>query len=73
MREAKARYFAALIIALLALALRWRAVLMLPVDYDEPIYMDAAAQYASAIAAKDWPRLLANRHTIEHPPLVKLL
>jgi hypothetical protein len=73
MTEAKARYCAALIIALLALALRWRAALMLAVDYDEPIYMDAAAQYASAIAAKDWPRLLANRRTIEHPPLVKLL
>jgi hypothetical protein len=73
MTDVKAKYFAALIIALLALALRWRAVLMLPVDYDEPIYMDAAAQYASAIEARDWPRLLANRHTIEHPSLVKLL
>jgi len=73
MTEAKARYVAALVIALLALALRWRAVLMLPVDYDEPIYLDAASQFASAIEARDWPRLLDNRHTIEHPPLVKLL
>jgi hypothetical protein len=73
MTEAKARYVAALVIGLLALALRWRAVLMLPVDYDEPIYLEAASQFASAIQARDLPRLLDNRHTIEHPPLVKLL
>jgi hypothetical protein len=73
MTEAKAKYVAALVIGLLALALRWRAVLMLPVDYDEPIYLDAASQFASAIQARDWPRLLSNRHTIEHPALVKLL
>ncbi len=73
MTEAKSRYFVALLIALLALTLHWRAVLMLPVDYDEPIYMEAASQYASAIEARDWSRLIANRHTIEHPPLVKLL
>ncbi|MBC7265210.1 MAG: hypothetical protein H5T64_12775 [Chloroflexi bacterium] len=73
MTDSRSRYFAVLLIALLALALRWRAVLMLPVDYDEPIYMEAASQYASAIRAGDWPRLIANRHTLEHPPLVKLL
>ena len=73
MTETKSRYFAALVIALLALVLRWRAVLMLPVDYDEPTYREAATQYASAIAARDWPGLIANRHTIEHPSLVKML
>jgi hypothetical protein len=73
MTEAKARYVAAVVIGLLALALRWRAVLMLPVDYDEPVYLEAASQFASAIQARDWPRLLDNRHTLEHPPLVKLL
>jgi hypothetical protein len=73
MTEVKAKYVAAVVIGLLALALRWRAVLMLPVDYDEPIYLDAASQFASAIQARDWPRLLDNRHTIEHPPLVKSL
>jgi len=73
MTEAKPRYVAALVIGLLALALRWRAVLMLPVDYDEPIYLEAASQFASAIQARDGPRLLDNRHTLEHPPLVKLL
>ena len=73
MTEQRAKLFTTLVIALLALALRWRAVLMLPVDYDEPIYLDAAAQYRSAIAARDWPRLLANQHTMEHPSLVKLI
>jgi hypothetical protein len=72
-RYTQSRYLTVLFVVLLALALRWRAVLMLPVDYDEPVYLEAAAQFASAIRARDWPRLLANRHTLEHPALVKLL
>ncbi len=60
-------------IALLALALRWRAVWLLPQDYDEPVYMEAAAQYAAALQSQNWPALLRNQHTIEHPALVKLL
>lgn len=66
-------YPAALLIGLLALILRWRAVVMLPVDYDEPIYVNAAARFADAIRARDWSQLLAIRHTIEHPALVKLV
>ena len=46
---------------------------MLPTDYDEPVYMEAATQFAAAIRAADWPRLLTSRHTLEHPALVKLL
>jgi hypothetical protein len=46
---------------------------MLPVDYDEPVYRGAAARYAAALQARDWPALLQNQHTIEHPALVKLL
>jgi len=72
-RNGKSRLLAALVIALLALALRWRAWLMLPADYDEPIYMQAAQQYAAAMRATDWNQLLSIRHTIEHPALVKLL
>jgi hypothetical protein len=67
------RYLAALLIALLALILRWRAVVMLPVDYDEPIYMDAAARYAAAIRARDWNQVPSIRHTIEHPAVVKVV
>jgi hypothetical protein len=69
----KSKLLAAAVISLLALALRWRAVLMLPVDYDEPVYMEAAAQYAAALQTHNWPALLQNQHTIEHPALVKLL
>jgi hypothetical protein len=69
----KSRLLVAAVISLLALALRWRAVLMLPVDYDEPVYMEAAAQYAADLQARDWPALLQNQHSIEHPALVKLL
>ena len=46
---------------------------MLPTDYDEPVYMEAAAQFATAIRAGDWSHLLASPHTLEHPSLVKLL
>lgn len=73
MRNGKSRYLATLIIALLALALRWRALLMLPADYDEPIYMLAAQHYAAAIRAADWNQLLTMRDSVEHPALVKLL
>jgi len=72
-RNGKSRYLATLVVALLALALRWRALLMLPADYDEPIYMQAAQHYAAAIRAADWNQLLSIRDTIEHPALVKLL
>jgi sugar lactone lactonase YvrE len=69
----RSKLLAAAVISLLALVLRWRAMLMLPLDYDEPVYMEAAAQYAAALQAGDWPALLQNRHSIEHPALVKLL
>lgn len=73
MRDAKSRFSAALVIALLALILRWRAVSMLPVDYDEPMYTRAAVQYAAAIRTGDWGQLLTASPTPEHPALVKLL
>jgi hypothetical protein len=63
----------AAVIGLLALAMRLRALVMLPVDYDEPVYLEAATQYAAALQTRDWPALLQNRHSIEHPALVKLL
>lgn len=69
----RSRLWVALVIGLLALALRWRAVSMLPLDYDEPVYIEAATRYAAALQARDWPALLQNRHSIEHPALVKLL
>ena len=62
-----------MVVALLALTLRWRALLMLPADYDEPIYMQAAQQYAAAIRSANWNQLLTIRHTVEHPALGKLL
>ena len=69
----RSRLGVAIVIGLLALAMRWRAVEMLPADYDEPVYLEAATQYATALQTRDWPALLDNRHTIEHPALVKLL
>jgi hypothetical protein len=46
---------------------------MLPVDYDEPVYIGAAARYAAALQTHDWAALLQNQDSIEHPALVKLL
>lgn len=73
MSDRRSRYLVALTIALLAFVLRWRALLMLPIDYDEPVYLEAAAQFATAIHTRDWPHLFSITHTLEHPALVKLL
>ena len=61
------------LIGLLALALRWRAALMLPIDYSEPAYTQTATEYSSAMQASDWAALLTNPHGLEYPSLTKLL
>jgi formylglycine-generating enzyme required for sulfatase activity len=57
----------------LALGLRWWAARELPVDYDEPVYGQAAATYASAIRHADFDRLLNYLFNYEHPALYKLV
>lgn len=58
---------------LVAFGLRLRAVRFLPVDYDEPIYLEAAEYYAEAFARGDPAAVLNYGHTYEHPPLMKLV
>ncbi len=58
---------------LLAAALRVWALLLLPTDSDEPVYLKAAFDYARLVRAGDWRGLLDYDYNREHPPLVKLL
>jgi len=56
-----------------ALALRLRAVELLPIDYDEDDYLLAGQHYARAMAAGDWGEIVNYDYNYEHPPLTKLV
>ena len=60
-------------IVLLALLLRGWAVMRLPIDFDEPTYLEAAFDYADALRAGDWDGIIDYEGNREHPALVKLL
>lgn len=62
-----------LAVVVLAVLLRAWAVLGLPVDYDEPMYLGAGYDYAAAIRAGDWGAVIDYEQNREHPPLSKLL
>ena len=64
-----------LVIAVVAIAwaLRWRAVTLLPVDYDEDDYLRAAQQYATLIRSGDWAGFTQTNYRPEHPPLAKIV
>jgi ABC-type sugar transport system permease subunit len=64
---------AVLFVTFIAGSLRWRAVNMLPVDYDEDDYLLAAQQYASLIHSGDLKGFLETNYRTEHPPLAKIL
>ena len=59
-------------IVLLAWGLRMRAVVLLPVDYDEDDYLRAAQLYAKIIRNRTWQQLPDVTFNSEHPPLAKL-
>ncbi len=62
-----------LFVVLLALIVRGWAALMLPVDADEPVYLDAGYAYAQALRAGDWNAVADYQGVSEHPALVKVL
>jgi ABC-type sugar transport system permease subunit len=64
---------AIIVVVIIAGALRWRAINMLPVDYDEDDYLRAAQQYASLIRSGDWKGFLETNYRPEHPPLAKII
>lgn len=62
-----------LIVILLAVFLRTWAVSLLPEDFDEPIYLQTAFDYATLIRDGDFQGLIDYAGVQEHPPFVKLL
>lgn len=62
-----------LLVITIAWDLRWHAVNMLPVDYDEDDYLRAAQQYAALIRADNWAGFLDTNYRPEHPPLEKIV
>ncbi len=56
-----------------AVGLRLRAVNMLPIDYDEPVYFHAAQLYSEEIHTGDLIGLMNVDVNMEHPPLFKIL
>src|SRR4030065_2943454 len=67
------RNLAILAVVLLALGLRIWAAWQLPEDYDEPIYVEGAYDYAELIRAGDWQGLIDYSKGSEHPPLTRVL
>lgn len=65
--------FSIAIIVLLSILLHAWSVWLLPVDYDEPIYLNAAADYARFIRQGDLQNIIDYPINSEHPPLIKLL
>jgi len=60
-------------IVLLGLVLRLWSAWHLPVDYDEPVYLQGGFDYALLMLDGDVQGILDYRETYEHPPLVRLL
>jgi len=63
------RWFWVALIA--ALLVRIPAITSLPIDWDEPIYMDAALAMSDGVRAGDWAAVLDPTLNREHPGLVK--
>ncbi len=67
------RILAVVLVIAVAWGLRWRAVNLLPPDYDEDDYLRAAQQYAALIRSGDWAGFLETNYRPEHPPLAKIV
>lgn len=63
----------ALLISALALFLRVYLAYTGGVEWDEPIYVGAAAQYAQALRSGDWDGILNPTYNTEHPQFNKLI
>jgi hypothetical protein len=72
-RPARTRRWAIPVIVLVGLLLRVWAAWQLPVDFDEPTYMDAGYKYAQMIQDGDINGIINFTENNEHPPLMKLI
>ncbi len=61
------------LVVAVGLLLRVWAAWQLPVDYDEPVYLQTGYAYAELMRAGDWNGLIDYPENSEHPPLVKLI
>ncbi|MEW5828374.1 MAG: hypothetical protein AB1846_05740 [Chloroflexota bacterium] len=61
-----------LIVLIISLSTHTLAVKFLPQDFDEPIYVQAACDYAEAISRGDFEAVIDYPKLREHPALVKL-
>ncbi len=67
------RILAIVVVVATAWSLRFRAVNLLSVDYDEDDYLRAAQEFTQLIRAKDWAGFQEINYRTEHPPLSKIL
>lgn len=61
------------IVVFIALVLRLWAAFQLPLDYDEPVYLQNAFDYSRFIRSGDVRAIIDYTGTPEHPPLTRLL
>ncbi len=61
-----------LVVFLVAIATHALAVAYLPQDFDEPVYVQAACDYAEAMSRRDFNAVIDYPKVREHPALVKL-
>ena len=62
-----------ILVAALALSIHVRAVMLLPEDYDEDVYLAAGQRYATAIRGGDIQTIINYAFNFEHPTLTKLI
>lgn len=62
-----------LLIGIFAGLLRVHAAQRLDVDYDEPVYLDAAVEYANYLRQGRYTMLAWSENTYEHPAFYKIL
>ncbi|TLN09884.1 transcriptional regulator, partial [bacterium] len=67
------RSYTIAVIVLAAALVRVWAAWQLPIDADEPVYMNAASDYARLIQAGDLRGVIDYPENREHPALVKLI
>lgn len=69
----KKKLLFAVIVVLLGLGLRLYAAVLLPTDYDEPVYYTAARYYAHAFQKDEPEKIPAVEFNYEHPALAKIV
>jgi len=69
----RSRHAVVITVVVLGLLLRVWSAWQLPVDFDEPVYVQGAYDYAELISSGDWDGVIDYPENREHPPLVRLL